>query len=648
MLKLMREKFKHLKIILWMVVFVFVLLIFVDWGTGRQGGQRGLQGVAAQVGKTTITERAYLREMRSSEERFRQMYGQQWETVRQQLDLGTMVIQNLIERELLGQQADEMGLGVTDKELLDKITSFPAFHRQDGSFVGPEMYERILRTSFQLTPEEFEGELRSDLKIEKLQKALTSGVVIPDADVEREYRKRNESASFDVMFVGIDRTLAAATPTDADAKAYYDAHQDAFTHPEQRQLRYLLVDDARLRRSIVIPEAQISEYYTTHSSEFGTGEQVRARHILVKPTTQDDAGFRDALTRVREVYGRAVDPKADFAALAREVTDDTGSKESGGDLGWFGRGRFLKEFEDAVFALRPGEISAPVKSQYGYHVIKLEERRSAGMKPLDEVRPQIQSKLAEGLADAEGSRRATTLKEKIDAAKLTSEEQWRGLADDVVSSNVTPFFAQGDTIPGLGRDPEMVAEVMAAKEGFVGGPRRTSRGWVIYRVAAIRKTGTTPFDEAKAEAREGAKRAKALELLKQEVEARRSLLAAGEFTSHEAAFGGKASSVTDHKRGAAIPSVGASQSVEEAVFATPVGGLTPVVEVGDRGVAVARVQAKKSVDPTAFAAEKPGLRASLAQEEMQRLLQSILAEARREKDVTINNDLVDRFKPRQG
>ncbi len=140
MLKLMREKFKHLKIILWMVVFVFVLLIFVDWGTGRRGGRRGLEGVAAQVGKTTITERAYLREMRSSEERFRQMYGQQWETVRQQLDLGTMVIQNLIERELLGQQADEMGLGVTDQELLDKITSFPAFHRPDGSFVGPDLY----------------------------------------------------------------------------------------------------------------------------------------------------------------------------------------------------------------------------------------------------------------------------------------------------------------------------------------------------------------------------------------------------------------------------------------------------------------------------------------------------------------------------
>ena len=319
MLKLMREKFKHLKIILWLVVFVFVLLIFVDWGTGRSGRRSALEGFAAKVGKATISERAYLREMRSSEERYRQMYGQQWENVRKQLDLGTMVIQNLIERELLSQQADAMGLGVSDQELLDKITSFQAFHKADGSFVGPQLYERILRTSFQLSPEEFETELRSDVKIEKLQKALTAGVVIPDADVEREYRKRNESASFDVMFVGIERTLAAAVPTDADAKAYYDGQPEAFTHPEQWQLRYLLVDDARLRRSIVIPEAQIADYYKTHAADFSSGEQVRARHILIKPKTQDDAGFRDALTRVREVYAPRRQPEGRLCAARPRV-----------------------------------------------------------------------------------------------------------------------------------------------------------------------------------------------------------------------------------------------------------------------------------------------------------------------------------------
>ncbi len=171
---------------------------------------------------------------------------------------------------------------------------------------------------------------------------------------------------------------------------------------------------------------------------------MRARHILVKPTTQDDAGFRDALTRVREVYGRAVDPKTDFAALAREVTDDTGSKESGGDLGWFGRGRMVKEFEDAVFALRPGEISAPVKSQYGYHVIKLEERQVGRDEAARRGSPADPEQARRGAGRRRGQpARHHAQGEDRRRASCTSEEQWQGLADDVVSSNVTPFFAQG-------------------------------------------------------------------------------------------------------------------------------------------------------------------------------------------------------------
>ena len=164
----------------------------------------------------------------------------------------------------------------------------------------------------------------------------------------------------------------------------------------------------------------------------------------------------------------------------------------------------VKEFEDAAFGLKPGEISAPVKSQFGYHIIQLEERRAAATRPLTEVRDVIREKLVEGLADAEGNRRATALRDKIDAAKLTTDDQWHSLADDVVTSNVTPFFgAQDEMIAGLGRDPELLAEAKAAKEGFVGGPRHSSRGWVVYRVAKIRPAGTTPFAEAKDEATRG-------------------------------------------------------------------------------------------------------------------------------------------------
>ncbi len=647
MLKMMRESFRSLKWILWGLVIIFVFW-GIYWGSsGLRQKSSDMAGVAAKVGGVIIPEQEFFREMRATEDRFRQMYGKQYDALKGSLDLAGMTLQNMVDRQLMLVEAHRMGIEVTDKELLDKILTFPAFRRQDGSFVGENLYAQILRAN-QTTPEAFENSLRQELTLEKLQQAISAGIVIPDSDLEREYRRRNESVSFDVLFVPIQRALPSVKVSDAEARAYYDAHQDQFSHPEQRQLRYLLVDDAALRRSVSVPEAQIAEYYKSHQSEFTSGEEVHARHILIRPKTQDDAGWQAALAKAKEVYQKATAAGADFAALAKQYSDDPGSKDSGGDLGWFSRGKMVKEFEDAVFALKPGQVSAPVKSQFGYHVIKLEGRRPGGVRALDEVREQIRVKLAEGLADSEGSRRATALREKIDAAKLTTEEQWHALTDDVVSSNVTPFFGGSDSIPGLGSDPELLAEVTAAKEGFIGGPRRTSRGWIVYRVIKVRKAGVTPFDEAKNEAREGALRAKAIDALTAEINSKRASLAAGPLAAQEAALGGKVSPVKEYKRGAAIPGVGSSAALEDAVFATAVGELTPVVTVGQRGVAIARITAKKTIDPAAFAKEKAQLRSSMVQEEEQRILSAMLSEAKREHPVTVNSELLERFKPSRG
>jgi peptidyl-prolyl cis-trans isomerase D len=644
MLKVFREKFQNLKWILWFVVFVFVLLIFVDWGMGRGSGRGEMEGVAAKIGKATITESTFIKEMRNTEQRFRGMYGDQYDQIRGQLDIATITLQNLIDRQLLLVQADSLDLEVSDKELLAKITSFPAFQREDGTFVGEELYARVLRSN-QMAPEEFEAALRRDLLIEKLQKAMAAGIMISDDEVEREYRRRNESASAEVVFVGVERGLERAVVTDDDARAHYDANKDRFEHPDQWKLHYLLVDAFRLRRAMTVPDAQIDEYYRSHQGEFAKDEQVRARHILIKPKKDDDAGWREAQDRTRELAIRAQLPNADFAALARENSDDEGSKTSGGDLGWFGKGRMVKEFEEAVFALRDGQVSGPVKSQFGFHIIKLEERQPSGVKPLDEVRGQVREKLAEGLADAEGSRRATALKEKIDAGKLATEEQWRALADDVVTSNVTPWFGKGEPIPGLGRDPELLDETTGNKEGFVGGPRRSGRGWVVYRVAQFRGQGTTPFDEAKDEAKEAAKRAKAVAVVRTDLEAKRASLLGADLEQQATALGGTFQRVTEHRRGSSFPGVGMSDQLEDAIFATPAAALTPVVAVGERGVAVARVTAKKAADPATMATEKAVLRDSLAQDQLQKLLAAVLAEQKRENPVTINNQVVDRFKP---
>ncbi len=646
MLKTLRDQFKHLKWILWFVVFLFVFFIFVDWGTGR-ARSRGLAGLAARVGSVSISEAQFLNEMRNTEQRYRSMYKDQYEKIRDQLDLGTITIQNLVDRYLMLDMARRMGLEVTDKELLDKIMSFQAFRRSDGSFVGEDLYNRILRAN-QTTPEQFEESLRQELTLAKLQQTLAAGIVIPTSEVEREYKKRNEVASFEVLFVPAANAPADITVTDAEVKAFYDSHQARFTHPAQRQLHYLLVDDAKLRRLMTVPEKQIEDYYAAHKQEFTSPEEVEVRHILIRPKTQDDAGWQDALKRVREVYAKAIAPKADFAALARQYSEDPGSKSSGGDLGWVPRGRMVKEFEDAAFAMQPGEVSGPVKSQFGYHILKLEGRRPGGVKPLAEVHDEIKAKLVEGLADAEGNRRATALREKIDAAKLTTDEQWRALADDVVTSNVTPFFGQDELIPGIGRDPELLGEVAAAKEGFIGGPRRSARGWIVYRVAKVRPAGVTPFAEARDEARDALRREKALEALRQALEAKRTVLAGGPLAPQASALHGTVQTVTDHRRETTIPSVGVSRAFDDVIFSTPVNALTPVVKVGDRGVAVARITSKKAFDPQAFAKEEPALRESMVQDEMNRVLSTMLAEAKRANPVVINSEIVDRFKPKSG
>jgi len=649
MLKLMRDQFRNLKIVLWFVVVVFVLLIFVDWGTGRRGG-RGMANVAAQVGDTVITESQFLKELRATEERYRQMYGQQFENVRNQIDFATLTVQNLIDRELLVRQARAVGLAVSDQELLDRIMSFEAFRREDGSFVGEELYARILRMN-NTTPEDFEASLRRDMLIEKLQQVFTTGISVPMSEVEREYRKRNESASFEVVFVGIEAVGDEIEVPESEARRYWEEHRQEFERPEQRALQYLLVDDARLRRALTVSEAQIAEYYASHASEFQRAEEVRASHILVRPAGDGEEATRAAAARARALYARAIAPGADFAALAREASDDPGSKDNGGDLGWFGRGRMVKEFEDAVFALKTGEVSQPVESQFGFHLIKLFDRRPAGQQSLDEVRELIRQRLAEGLAEGEGSRRAQALKEKIDAAKLTTAEQWQELAaaDEVVSSNVTPLFSLTDPIiPGLGRDPELLAEVSLAKEGFVGGPRRSTRGWIVYRVAQVKKAGVLPFAEAKEIAVEAVRRRRAVALLQQRVDQVRQGAQGDDLPAMVSLLGGRVQVVTDHRRGAAVPGVGVAAALEEAVFATPVGGLTPVVAVGERGVAFARVQSKKEIDPAAFAREAASLRETMVQDEVQKVISAFISRARQDHKVKVNSEVVDRYKTRRG
>ncbi|HHQ48589.1 MAG TPA: hypothetical protein ENK19_06860, partial [Acidobacteria bacterium] len=366
-LKLMRDNLKHLKWILWFVVLVFILLVFVDWGTGRQRGSR--EGAAIRIGKTSITEQQFIQDLRSTENRMQRLYGKQWSQIRDKINLAEQTAQQLIQRQLLVDEAHRAGLVVSDREIQDQILSYPAFTREDGTFVGDAAYQRILRAN-QMTPAMFERQIRQDLLIQKLQDVLRQGVLLTDAEVKAEVRRQRESADFDLAMVGLQPFLAKVSASDDEVKAYYAAHKEELKQPEQRVIRYLVVETNTLRRLLPVSDKEIGEYYKDHLDEFREGEKAHAAHILIRIPSNGGAEAEAKAKLLAEQVAKLARKGADFAELAKKYSQDPGSKDKGGDLGWFERGRMVKAFDEAVFSHKPGEIVGPIKSQFGYHIIK--------------------------------------------------------------------------------------------------------------------------------------------------------------------------------------------------------------------------------------------------------------------------------------
>jgi peptidyl-prolyl cis-trans isomerase D len=187
----------------------------------------------------------------------------------------------------------------------------------------------------------------------------------------------------------------------------------------------------------------------------------------------------------------------DFTVIAAEHSEDPGSKDIGGDLGWFGRGQMVAEFEDAVFAAKPGEIIGPIKSQFGYHIIKIEGFRPAHQRPFEEVEEQIRFRILESRAASEAETRASVLARRLQSESADTPEQWQAIADEdeAVVLNQSPPFSAGDAIAGASDGPELADEAFAASVGDIEGPVAVPRGWIVWQLAEIRPEGIPAFEE---------------------------------------------------------------------------------------------------------------------------------------------------------
>jgi len=295
--------------------------------------------------------------------------------------LDTMILQRAVI-----VQARKMGIEVSDKELGEALQSFP-WLMQDGAFIGISRYQDAVLQQTGMSVVDFEAELRSRLLEDKIRSVVTDGAQVSPQEVREEFQHRNTKAKIDYVLFDPSQYIKAVEVTPQALDAYFKKDPQHYQIPEERKVRYVVISPDDVRGRVKVADEEARQYYTQHLSEYRIPDRVKVAHILFKTTGKNPTEIADIQKKAEDVL-KQIKGGADFGEMAKKDSDD-GSAPKGGELGWLVRGQTVKEFEDKAFAMKPGEVSDLVKTVYGIHIIKLEDKQTAHLQTFDEVKGSI-------------------------------------------------------------------------------------------------------------------------------------------------------------------------------------------------------------------------------------------------------------------
>lgn len=640
MLDTMRRHRGWLKWSLFLVVLTFIAFYIPDFmGRGQsQAGSAAPGTEVARVGSHAITVAEFQRVYNAQMQAYRNAYGANMnDQLLKQLGLDRQILQQLVDETAAIAEADRLGLTASDAEVRERILALPVFQTPTGEFVGEDQYKLILRSQNPpLNTRDFEENIRKSIVLDKLRDAVTGWIAVSDAEVDTEYRSRNEKVKVQLVTLTSAAVTAGLEANDAEAATYFEGHKNDFRIGEKKKIKYATIDVQKIRESIVVSPQDIERNYNQNIQQYTTPEQVRASHILLKTEGKDEATVRKA---AEQVLAQAKAPGADFAALATKYSEDEASKDKGGDLDFFGRGRMVPEFEQAAFAQAPGTISDLVKTSYGFHIIKVVEKREGGTRPLSEVSAQIGEQIKWERAQAQASNLATTV-----AGQVKSVAD----LDRVAKANNLPvaeseFFQRNDPIPGLGPSPEAAAEAFTLKEGEVSGAIRVASGWVILAPTGTQAPRVPELKEVTDKVKAAVVQQKAMAVAKAKAEALvATLKTAPDFAAAAKAAGFEAKTSELLARGAAFPDAGVSPALDAAAFSMAAGAVSNPIST-PTGVVVLKVTEKTEVTADQVKTGRDALRTEVLNERRGRFFSSYMAKAKEKLKITIDRDLVQRL-----
>lgn len=579
-----------------LIVCVMMVITLVPGGMFGDyfGRDISTAGVVAKVGDNDITLQEVAQRARMmGRQQFRGNVPPNFMPFLMQRAADSMITQGA-----LAYEADRLGLGVSKSELGDYLQQgqFGELFFPGGKFIGKDQAERVVEGQWGLSIDQFEKELTDQLAQQKLLTTVAAAATVSKKEIEEQVNKDATKVKFDYAILTLDDVKKQVKVTDVELKAFYDQNKQQYANsiPEKRKARYIVIDSAKVSAALPVSQAELQAYYNQHQDQFRIPETVTVRHILIKtPTPGPDGKIDqrevDAAKAKAEDVQKQLKAGGDFAELARKYSDDKVSAEQGGLLPPITRGRTVPAFEQAAFTTPKGQTTGIIRTDYGFHIIRVEDKQNARMKPLDEVKAQIEPAVKQQKGAAAAQSLANFVQNAAKSSGLDKAASDKGL---VVNS--TELIAQNEPLPGIGTAQELSNALFAAKKGEAPAMAQTPQGYAIYQVTEIEPAQTPTFEQIKDKLEDQFKAQRAQMLLAQKTQ-ELSDRARAEHDLKKAAKELSATVKTSDlvNASAQVPDIGAMSGAANVAFSMDIGNISGPLQTSTGGGLVLAVVEKQ-------------------------------------------------------
>ncbi len=482
-------------------------------------GDAASTDTVAKVGDESVTTDEVRQQLSEIEQR--NQVPKQLESLYAQQILKQLIFQKEIEYE-----AKRLGIHVSDQERAERIRQFLPTAYNGDTFVGMDRYAAEVQGRFQMTVPVFEEQIRQGLLLEKFRKLVTDGISVGPNELQDEFRYRNEKIKLDYALIKPEDLAAKINPDADEIRAAYEKNKSKYLVPEKRVVRYALADVNQIRQNTQVSDDELKVQYQQDIQQYQVPNRVHVDHILLMTVGKTPAEVEEIHQKAEDVLKQANKKGANFEELAKKYSEDPGTKDKGGDLGWITQGQTVPEFEKVAFSLPKGSISDLVKTQYGFHIIKVLDKETAHTKTFDEVKDSIRAPLMLAKADKQGADIADKLSAAIRQSNKTSIDD---LAKQFhLTVGETRPVSASEPILELGNSKEVKDAIFGQRPDELSLPIHTDRGYLILSVRGVLPAHQGTLDEVRDRVIADLKQQKSTDIARQKADDLEKRLKSGE------------------------------------------------------------------------------------------------------------------------